>query len=110
LELEHVSFVNDALRQYDALTEYVNGHNLSMVDSANFFDSYFGALVHIDAVDTLFVYEWRLEQERALRKARGTGMKDKQVIEFVNGCECPRTDDYFETPFADWKIYRLSSL
>ena len=25
LELEHVSFVNDALRQYDALTEYVFG-------------------------------------------------------------------------------------
>ncbi|KER00041.1 hypothetical protein AUEXF2481DRAFT_7 [Aureobasidium subglaciale EXF-2481] len=67
LDLEHVSFVNDALRQYDALTDY------------------FGALVHIDAVDTLFVYEWRLEQERALRKDKGTGMKDKQVIEFVNG-------------------------
>jgi len=67
LELKHVSFVNDALRQYDALTDY------------------FGALVHIDAVDTLFVYEWRLQQERALREAKGTGMNDKQVIEFVNG-------------------------
>jgi pantothenate kinase-related protein Tda10 len=53
--------------------------------------SYFGALVHIDAVDTLFVYEWRLQQERALREAKGTGMKDKQVIEFVNGCECLST-------------------
>lgn len=51
------------------------------------FDSYFGALVFIDAVDTLFVYEWRLQQERALREAKGTGMKDKQVIEFVNGCK-----------------------
>ncbi|THX31376.1 putative uridine/cytidine kinase [Aureobasidium pullulans] len=67
LELEHVSFVNEALRQYDALTDY------------------FGALVHIDAMDTLFVYDWRLEQERKLRKEKGTGMKDKQVIEFVNG-------------------------
>ncbi|KAG9571770.1 putative uridine/cytidine kinase, partial [Aureobasidium melanogenum] len=67
MELEHVSFINDALRQYDALTDY------------------FGALIFIDAVDTLFVYEWRLQQERALREDKGTGMKDKQVIEFVNG-------------------------
>jgi pantothenate kinase-related protein Tda10 len=67
-------------------------------------------LVHIDAVDTLFVYEWRLQQERALRKAKGTGMKDKQVIEFVNGCEYLEMNNYVEETFADLPIYRLSSL
>jgi pantothenate kinase-related protein Tda10 len=67
-------------------------------------------LVHIDAVDTLFVYEWRLQQERALRKAKGTGMKDKQVVEFVNGCEYLGTNNHFETPITDMVFYRLSSL
>jgi pantothenate kinase-related protein Tda10 len=33
------------------------------------------------------VYDWRQEQEVALRAAKGTGMTDEQVIEFVNGCE-----------------------
>lgn len=50
-------------------------------------NSYFGALIHIDALDTLFVYDWRLQQERALRNLKGTGMSDTQVVEFVNGCE-----------------------
>lgn len=65
------------------------------------FDSYFGALVFIDAVDTLFVYEWRLQQERALREAKGTGMKDKQVIEFVNGCKLPLNEFRFEISLID---------
>ena len=69
------------------------------------------ALVHIDAVDTLFVYEWRLEQERALRKAKGFGMKDKQVIEFVNGCEYPGTDNYkihlLTRQSSDYPAYEL---
>lgn len=85
------------------------GPNLLCGDFLLTLDSYLNALVHIDAVDTLFVYEWRLEQERALRKAKGFGMKDKQVIEFVNGCKCQGID-CFETTFADPTIYRLSSL
>lgn len=40
-----------------------------------------------DADDTLYVYDWRLEQESAMRKAKGTGMSDEQVVNFVNGCE-----------------------
>ncbi len=40
-----------------------------------------------DAEDTHFVYDWRLEQEAALRKAKGTGMSSEQVIDFVNGCK-----------------------
>ena len=63
--------------------------------------SYFGALIFIDAVDTLFVYEWRLQQERALREAKGTGMKDKQVIEFVNGCKLLVDKICFQAFFTD---------
>ncbi|KAK8210192.1 hypothetical protein M8818_003680 [Zalaria obscura] len=59
LEFESVSFVNVALREYDALTD--------------------------DAEDTQYVYKWRLEQEAALRAAKGTGMTDEQVVKFVNG-------------------------
>lgn len=42
---------------------------------------------HSDAEDTHAVYEWRLEAERALRAAKGSGMTDEQVVEFVNGCK-----------------------
>jgi hypothetical protein len=35
-----------------------------------------------------FVYEWRLQQEAALRASKGVGMTDEQVINFVNGCKC----------------------
>jgi len=38
-----------------------------------------------DAEDTNYVYAWRLEQEAALRAAKGTGMSDEQVISFVDG-------------------------
>jgi len=33
------------------------------------------------------VYEWRLEQEAALRASKGVGMTDQQVVNFVNGCK-----------------------
>lgn len=64
---EDIDFVNHALGDYQRLTER------------------FDALIHIDAEETRYVYEWRLEQERALRKARGTGMTDRQVKAFVDG-------------------------
>ncbi|KAH7053185.1 P-loop containing nucleoside triphosphate hydrolase protein [Macrophomina phaseolina] len=66
-ELAHLKFVNDKLREYDALTD--------MLD----------AFVHIDAEQTTYVYDWRLQQEAALRASKGTGMTDEQVIHFVNG-------------------------
>jgi pantothenate kinase-related protein Tda10 len=45
-------------------------------------------LVHIDAEDIAYVYQWRLQQEHALIAAKGQGMSDDSVREFVNGCEC----------------------
>lgn len=40
-----------------------------------------------DAEETQYVYDWRLQQEAALRLAKGRGMSDEQVINFVNGCK-----------------------
>ncbi|KAI6942068.1 putative uridine/cytidine kinase, partial [Hortaea werneckii] len=67
LELEDVIFINNKLREYDALTNQ------------------FGAFMQIDAEDTQYVYNWRLQQEAALRASKGTGMTDEQVVNFVNG-------------------------
>lgn len=39
-----------------------------------------------DAENSRFVYEWRQEQERTLRAAKGTGMTEEQVNHFVDGC------------------------
>ena len=42
---------------------------------------------HSDAEDTHYVYDWRQEQETAMRAAKGSGMTEDQVIEFVDGCK-----------------------
>ncbi|RMX81636.1 hypothetical protein D0869_06663 [Hortaea werneckii] len=67
LKLDDVIFINNELREYDALTNQ------------------FGAFMQIDAEDTQYVYNWRLQQEAALRASKGTGMTDEQVVNFVNG-------------------------
>ena len=65
--LQDLQFVNEKLREYDGITDT------------------FDAFIHIDAEDTGFVYEWRLEQERALRREKGRGMSDEMVRRFVDG-------------------------
>lgn len=65
-KLEDLCFVNDQLKGYDVVT--------------NLFD----AFIHIDAEDTEYVYDWRLQQEQQLRRERGTGMTDQQVFRFVD--------------------------
>ncbi|CAI7649663.1 unnamed protein product [Penicillium bialowiezense] len=67
VQFEDVKAVNDALRHYDVLTNKLD------------------ALIHIDAENSRFVYEWRQEQERTLRAAKGTGMTEEQVNHFVDG-------------------------
>jgi len=64
--LEHLLFVNERLRGYDAVTDLLD------------------AFVHVDAEDTEYVYGWRLQQEAALRRERGAGMTDEQVVKFVD--------------------------
>ncbi|KAL8720773.1 MAG: hypothetical protein Q9225_002406 [Loekoesia sp. 1 TL-2023] len=65
--LEDIQFVNEALRRYDAITNQLD------------------ALIYLDAEDPLYVYKWRLEQEASLRQAKGSGMTDMEVFNFVNG-------------------------
>jgi len=65
--LQSVTTINKALETYDELTRQ------------------FDAFVHIDALDPLYVYKWRLEQEAHLRATRGSGMTDEQVVAFVDG-------------------------
>ncbi len=67
-KLEDVDFVNEALRRYDQLTDQLD------------------ALIHLDAENPMFVYEWRSQSERRLRETKGSGMTEEQVVDFVNGC------------------------
>ncbi|KAI1763658.1 P-loop containing nucleoside triphosphate hydrolase protein [Hypoxylon sp. FL1150] len=64
--VEHLNFINDRLRDYDVITDT------------------FDAFIHIDAQDAEWVYDWRLEQEAMLRRQRGTGMTNEQVVKFVD--------------------------
>ncbi|KAL3418299.1 kinase mug58-like protein 1 [Phlyctema vagabunda] len=65
--LEDLLFVNDKLREYDVMTDC------------------FDAFIHVDAEETKFVYDWRLQQEAMLRREKGSGMTDEQVVHFVDG-------------------------
>jgi D-glycerate 3-kinase len=65
--LQELLFVNEKLKDYDVMTDA------------------FDAFIHIDAEETGYVYEWRLEQEAALRRETGSGMTDEKVREFVDG-------------------------
>ena len=40
-----------------------------------------------DAENPLYVYDWRQQQEAAMRAAKGTGMSEEQVNHFVNSCK-----------------------
>ncbi|KAF2801221.1 P-loop containing nucleoside triphosphate hydrolase protein [Melanomma pulvis-pyrius CBS 109.77] len=46
---------------------------------------HFDFMIHIDTEDLRNVYHWRLQQEHALIKAKGTGMTDAAVTAFVKG-------------------------
>ncbi|KKA26140.1 hypothetical protein TD95_005471 [Thielaviopsis punctulata] len=65
--LQDLLQINSFLKEYDAVTGCLD------------------AFIHLDAKETTWVYDWRLEQERELRAARGTGMTDEEVIRFVDG-------------------------
>ncbi|KAK4864196.1 hypothetical protein LT330_009989 [Penicillium expansum] len=89
VNFEDVKAVNDALRRYDVLTEWVSSLDCATRSFADigflFLRSKLDALIHIDAENPRFVYEWRQEQERTLRAAKGTGMTEEQVNNFVDG-------------------------
>lgn len=66
--LENLKVVNDNLRRY----------NESFMGPEKF--DYF---IHLDTEHLHNVYRWRIQQEDALRAAKGTGQTDEQVVEFV---------------------------
>ncbi|KAJ5584648.1 uncharacterized protein N7459_004448 [Penicillium hispanicum] len=69
--IEHLLEVNNNLRQY---CELFMG------------PQHFDFLVHLDTDDLINVYEWRVQQEHALRQRKnGGGMTDDEVVEFVKG-------------------------
>ncbi|EON98905.1 putative d-glycerate 3-kinase protein [Phaeoacremonium minimum UCRPA7] len=65
-KLEHLYFVNEQLKGYDVVTDLLD------------------AFIYLDAEETEYVYDWRLQQEAMLRREKGTGMTDEQVIKFVD--------------------------
>ncbi|KAF2431336.1 P-loop containing nucleoside triphosphate hydrolase protein [Tothia fuscella] len=67
LKLSDVQFVNNALAGYESIWDK------------------FDAFIHIDAKETRWVYKWRLEAEHKMRKEKGSGMTDEQVVKFIDG-------------------------
>ena len=69
--IEHLLGVNGNLRTY--CESFMGSHH-------------FDYLIHLDTEDLVNVYEWRLQQEHALRqKKNGAGMTDSEVVNFVKG-------------------------
>lgn len=66
--LEHIQIINENLRRY----------NDTFLGPANF-----DYLVHLDTDNLANVYSWRMQAEQALRRSRGRGMADEEVISFV---------------------------
>lgn len=68
--LEHLKRVNDNLRRYNET--FMTPRSLDY-------------LIHLDTEELSNVYRWRLDQEHALWKQRGSGMSDQAVVKFVQG-------------------------
>lgn len=64
-KMYHLQQVNENLRSYQQIWQL------------------FDYFIYIKS-SVLNVYEWRIQQEHALKKAKGVGMTDEKVIEFVN--------------------------
>lgn len=66
-QIEDLYFVNKHLSQYCA--RFMGPQHLN-------------CLVHLDTLDLVNVYTWRLEQEHMLRQAKGTSMTNEGVVKF----------------------------
>ncbi|KAJ5624498.1 hypothetical protein N7510_000807 [Penicillium lagena] len=69
-KLEHLVQANDSLRHY--CDSFMGPRHLDF-------------LVHLDTNDLVNVYQWRIQQEHALREIKNEGMTDEQVVDFVRG-------------------------
>lgn len=69
--LEHLRALNDNLKRY----------NVTFMGP-----QHFDYVVHLDTDDLANVYDWRMQQEQAMRRAtQKMGMSKEQVISFVRG-------------------------
>lgn len=68
-----------AFREIEAVNRALKEYNEAFMGARHF-----DALVVLQAKDTEFVHQWRLQQEHAMWKAKGRGMTDQQVEEFVD--------------------------
>lgn len=69
-EVDHVLEVNANLKRYCDL--FMGPQHLDF-------------LVHLDTDDLVNVYQWRIQQEQALRERTNEGMSDDEVFKFVKG-------------------------
>jgi D-glycerate 3-kinase len=90
--------------------------NLERYCSAFMGPQHFDYFVHLDTNDLVNVYRWRIDQEHALRDAKGIGMIDEEVVRFVQGY-MPAYELYLDllrhTPFVaaqDWNAGRKNHL
>jgi D-glycerate 3-kinase len=61
-----------------------------------------------DAENPLYVYDWRQQQEAAMRATKGTGMSEDQVNNFVNGCKrYGNAQDEHVLTIPDYPAYEL---
>jgi D-glycerate 3-kinase len=68
--ISHLFEVNESLKRYcDAFM------------GAQYFDFF----IHIDTDDLRNVYTWRLQQEHRMIEAKGSGMSDQEVRDFIDG-------------------------
>lgn len=66
--LEHIQLINANLRRY----------NETFLSPANF-----DYLIHLDTDELTNVYRWRMQAEQALRRSKGAGMSDEEVVAFI---------------------------
>jgi D-glycerate 3-kinase len=69
-KLEHLRLVNENLRRY---CEKFMG------------PAHFDYLLQLNPQDVMYIYDWRLQQEHAMKAVKGSGMTDEQVVRFVEG-------------------------
>jgi D-glycerate 3-kinase len=80
LELPMNTLANHAVWRLQAMNENLRRYCETFMGPANF-----DYLIHLDTEMLVNIYVWRMQQEHALKKAKGTGMTDEQVVLFVEG-------------------------
>ncbi|CAO2653244.1 Nn.00g026550.m01.CDS01 [Neocucurbitaria sp. VM-36] len=90
-EAAAASGVDDGLESITTLSNHQLTHLQEMNQSLRRYNDtfmgpqHFDFLIHLDTDDLKNVYRWRLQQEHAMIKTKGSGMADNEVRAFVRG-------------------------